>query len=287
MGGAKQYQDGWWVSEDGIRLHYRDYPGPKGRPPILCLPGLTRNARDFEALAERLAGDWRVICIDLRGRGESGYAQNALSYKPLVYLQDLDALLAHTKIKRFVAIGTSLGGLLTMMLAASRPNRIVAAVLNDIGPEIETAGLDRIRAYAGKSQSWPTWVHAARGMAELQAAAHPGFGIEQWLAFAKRTCRLSAQGRIVLDYDMKIAAAMQQAAEPVDLWPALHALGDAPTLVVRGAQSDILSAATARRMVKELPNATLATVKGVGHAPTLEEAEARRAIDQLLKAVAA
>ena len=134
------FADGYWSSPDGLRLHYRDYPGPRDRPPLLCLPGLTRNARDFEPVAERFAGEWRVICTELRGRGESEYAKDSRSYTPLTYVQDLEALLAETGISRFVVLGTSLGGILAMLLAAGGADRIVGAVLNDIGPRIEAEG---------------------------------------------------------------------------------------------------------------------------------------------------
>src|SRR5688572_8961947 len=138
------WSDGYWWSNDGLRLHYRDYAGDASRPPILCIPGLTRNARDFEGVADRLAGDWRLICVELRGRGDSAYAKDPMSYAPLTYLQDMEALIAELKFDRFILFGTSLGGLITMLLAASDSKRIAAALLNDIGPVLEPRGLDRI-----------------------------------------------------------------------------------------------------------------------------------------------
>ncbi len=287
MGGILQYQDGYWTSQDGLRLHYRDYPGGKGRPPILCIPGLTRNGRDFEVVAERLAGDWRVICVDLRGRGESDYAKDAASYAPPTYLADLEALIAALKLKRFIVFGTSLGGIMTMLLAASAPGRIAGALINDIGPDIETGGLDRIRSFVGKTQSWPTWLHAARGISEIQGAAYPAYGLTEWLAMAKRTCRLTAQGRITPDYDVRIAEPMRVAAPvAVDLWPFYEALGDAPVTILRGALSDILTEETAKKMAKRLPNARLVSVANTGHAPALDEPEAIRAINALIKKIA-
>ena len=141
-----EWSDGYWWSKDGLRLHYRDYSGgDDGRPPILCIPGLTRNARDFGAVADRLAGQWRLICVELRGRGESAYAKDPMTYVPLTYLQDLEALIDELKLTRFVAFGSSLGGLLTMLLAATGSDRIAGAILNDIGPVVEPAGLARIR----------------------------------------------------------------------------------------------------------------------------------------------
>jgi pimeloyl-ACP methyl ester carboxylesterase len=281
------YEDGFWWSNDGLRLHYRDYPGRSDRPPIICIPGLTRNARDFAALAERLSGDWRVICIELRGRGESGYAKFPMSYAPLQYRHDLDDLFSSLAIDRAVMIGTSLGGLLTMLTALARPGFVAGAVLNDVGPEVEAAGLDRIRKYVGKSGSWPSWVHAARAASELHGVAHPGYDLVQWIAFAKRLYRVSPQGRIVPDYDMRIAEPMRHPAEPVDLWPALDAFGEAPVAVLRGAHSDILSDRTATEMVKRLKCGTLTVIPQTGHAPELDEAESLAAIDALAAKVAA
>lgn len=285
MVGKAQYEDRYWFSEDGLRLHFRDYAGPKGKPPILCIPGLTRNARDFEHVADRLSGEWRLICVDLRGRGDSANSPSGLSYTPLIYLQDLEALLSELKIKEFIAIGTSLGGLMTMLLAAGKPGRVKAALINDIGPVIESAGMDRIRGAVGKAQNWPTWVHAARDLAALQHGVFPGYDLSQWIAMAKRLNRLTPAGRIVPAYDRKIAEPMRAEAEPVDLWPVYEALGTAPVTILRGALSDILSANTAKDMARRLPNAKLVTVPAVGHAPALDEASSMRAIDTLLRAV--
>ncbi len=283
MVGKTQYRDEFWQSGDGLKLHYRDYAGSKDRLPVLCLPGLTRNARDFAAVAERIGSSRRVICVDLRGRGQSGWAKDPMSYTPLTYLADVEALIAELKIKRFVGIGTSLGGLLIMLLAASKVGRVAGTVLNDIGPVIEASGLARIQSTIGKSQSWPTWIHAARALSDVQRVNFPAYDLTQWLAMAKRLYRLTPAGRIVPDYDVKIAEPMRVPAGPVDLWPAYAALGDAPVTVLRGGHSDILSTATAKEMVKRLPTAKLVTVAGVGHAPALDEPAAIRAIDALLK----
>ena len=285
MTGKAQYQDGYWWSNDGLRLHYRDYPGRDHRPPILCIPGLTRNARDFEDVAARLSPDWRVICVDLRGRGESAYAKDSMSYAPLTYLQDLEALIAELKLSQFVAFGTSLGGIMTMLLAVTGPGRVAGALINDIGPDIQTGGLDRIRSVVGKSQSFPTWVHASRWISEVQGHVFPNFGLTEWLAMAKRTCRLTPRGRVVPDYDMRIADPMKLPTEAADLWPAYRATGDVPVTILRGSLSDILTDATAKRMVKELPKARLVTVKKVGHAPALDEPESVKAIDALLASI--
>ncbi len=279
-----RYDDLYWWSADGIRLHARDYPGDGDALPVLCFPGLTRNARDYAALAERLSPRRRVIAVEFRGRGESGYAKDPMSYVPLTYAQDVLALLDEQRIDRFVAIGTSLGGIVTMLLAGLAPGRVAAALLNDVGPDIEPGGLARIRGYVGKSSVWPTWMHAARGLKETNGDAYPDWQVDDWLAMAKRLYRLNSAGRIVLDYDLKIAEPFRLPGQEtgVDMWGALAQLGRVPVLVARGARSDILSGTTAERMAAALPRAELVTVPGVGHAPTLDEPAVLGAVDRLL-----
>ena len=278
------FADRFWASRDGLRLHYRDSGPRSARPALLCLPGLTRNARDFSHVAERLAEHWRVICPDLRGRGDSAYAKNAASYNPLQYAEDLTLLLAEAQIGRFVAIGTSLGGILTMLLAAAIPQRIAGALINDVGPEITPEGLERIRGYVGQGRSFPTWMHAARMVEELQGGAFPDYQVSDWLSMAKRAMVLGESGRIVFDYDMKIAEplAVPGGETAPDLWPALLALKGKPVALLRGELSDILSPAVHRKMAKLLPGADLVPVARVGHAPMLDEPEAVAALDRLL-----
>ncbi|HET9639858.1 MAG TPA: alpha/beta hydrolase [Allosphingosinicella sp.] len=281
------WSDGYWTSSDGLRLHYRDYAGNAARPPILCIAGLTRNARDFEGVADRLKGEWRLICVELRGRGQSDYAKDAMSYVPPTYWQDVEALIAALELKRFVLFGTSLGGLITMLLALADRGRIAGALLNDIGPELEQKGLEHIRSYVGRSQSWPTWLHAARFLREAQSDRYPDWDIGRWLTYSKRLCKLSQSGRIVFDYDMRIAEPFRQPGGDTgfDLWTAFAALKDIPSLVVHGEISDLLSRATVERMLAENPAMEAATVPNVGHAPTLEEPEAVAGIDGLLARV--
>jgi pimeloyl-ACP methyl ester carboxylesterase len=285
---APAYSQGEWTSADGLTLRYRDYPGRSNRPPVLCIPGLTRNSRDFEPLAEVLAGDWRVISADLRGRGQSDYARDSASYQPLQYAADILALLDHLAIERVVAVGTSLGGIVIMLLALQAPRRLAGVVLNDVGPEIEAAGLARIRGYVGQGRSFPTWMHAARGLREQAGPAHPGFAIGDWLRLAKRLMAVGPGGRIAFDYDMKIAEPFQTAegTAPVDMWPAFRALAGRPALAIRGELSDILSAATLERMAAEIPDLDVCLIGRTGHAPTLEEPEAQASIARLLAKVA-
>jgi pimeloyl-ACP methyl ester carboxylesterase len=291
------FEDRSWISGDGLRLHFRDYPcvdpADTARAPVICVPGLTRNARDFEDLAPRIAQHRRVLCVDLRGRGDSDYARDPMTYVPPQYVTDLEALLAHEQIARFVAIGTSLGGLVMMLLAWGNPARIAGAVMNDIGPEIEAAGLARIRDYVGQGRAFETWMHGAWALQESQGETYPDFDLGDWLRLAKRTMALGSGGRIAFDYDMNIADPIEAApadAPAPDLWPAWRALGQSatgggPLLLLRGEHSDILAPHNAARMVDAVPGATLVTVPRVGHAPTLDEPVSVAAIEALLARV--
>ena len=278
------YSDRYWTSPDGLKLHFRDYDGADDCPPVICLHGLTRNARDFAALAERLAPRWRVIVPEMRGRGMSEYAKDPATYSPLTYVADVEALLTEIEISRFVAIGTSMGGLMTMLLAQRDARRLAAAVINDIGPELDPAGIARIAGYVGQGRSFPTWMHAARALQEEHGQWFPDFTIETWLEMAKRTMVLGQNGRIVFDYDMAIAEPFKVpgGAAPADLWPAFEALTDVPVLVVRGALSDLLSDKTLAAMKSRHPQMQAVTVPRMGHAPMLVEPEAIAAIEALL-----
>lgn len=283
------YQEKRWSSEDGLSLYFRDYRGPEGYdgPPVICMHGLTRNSRDFAELAEHIAKTRRVIVPEVRGRGQSDFAPEPATYNPAQYVADVEQLFEREEIERFIAIGTSMGGLMTMMLAAAKPGRIAAVVMNDIGPKIETAGLSRIAGYVGQGRSYPTWMHAARSLASIHGEAFPDFSLEAWLEMAKRTLTVSQNGRISYDYDMAIAAPFREPgnAAPVDLWPAFDALKDVPMVLVRGELSDLLSPETVAEMSKRNPAMRSVTVPRVGHAPMLNEPQAREAIDALLAKV--
>jgi len=280
------FSDGYWQSADGLRLHYRDYSGDPAATPVLCIPGLTRNARDFEAVAERLAGGRRILCVDLRGRGGSEHAAQPASYNPLVYLQDVQLLATNLGLSRLVLFGTSLGGLVSLFFANADRARVAGLLLNDVGPVIEEKGLEHIRSYVGRYESWPTWAHAARALKEAQQDRYPDWDMDKWIGHAKRACRLNSSGNVVLDYDMAVAEPLKAPAPAMDLWPAFDALKGLPTLLVRGALSDILSAATAAEMARRNPDLELVTVPRVGHAPMLDEPEAAAGIDRLLERVA-
>jgi pimeloyl-ACP methyl ester carboxylesterase len=284
-----EWQDRYWTSKDGLRLHYRDYAGPADRPPILCLPGLTRNARDFQPVADRLAGEWRVLAVDFRGRGLSQHDPNPANYMPHTYAADLLKLLDQLGIADAVFFGTSLGGIVTMLMSTTDPERIAGALINDIGPVIEDAGVDRLRLYVGKGGTWGSWAEAAESAATRNGIAFPHYTKEQWEVFARRLASERPDGSIQADYDMSISQsfANNKGTPDYDPWPLIHGLADKPVLIVRGETSDLFSAATAARMVSMLPKAELVTVPGIGHAPILDEPEAAAGIDRLLERVLA
>jgi pimeloyl-ACP methyl ester carboxylesterase len=276
------FQDRFRLSADGLTLHYRDYPGDPAATPVLCIPGLTRNARDYATLAEGLAGERRVIVAELRGRGLSHPAPDPLTYVPPVYAGDIIALLAQLDIGPVALIGTSLGGIIAMLLGAMNPALLAGVLLNDIGPVIDPAGLARIGSYVGKGDGWPDWQAAADAQAATHAEAFPDYGPADWLAMAYRVCR-EESGRIVTDYDPAIAAPFAVAPGPApdpapDPWALLTGFAGKPSLLVRGGLSDILSEATAVRMAETLPLMRRVTLPRIGHAPTLDEPECAPAI---------
>jgi pimeloyl-ACP methyl ester carboxylesterase len=275
--------DKYFVVADGIRLHYRDYPGSSAEPPLLCLHGLTRNARDFVGLAERFSPHRRVLALDFRGRGRSGYDPLPLRYTPLTYATDVIALLDELKINEAVFVGTSLGGLVTMVLAATAPQRIAAAILNDVGPELNEVGLERIRTYVGNGARFRSWDEAAEAIAANNGHVPASYSHSNWVEMAHRVCR-EDNGEIVFDYDMAIALPFetQGTSLRVDMWPLFEALGRKPLLVIRGELSDLLSAASLAKMQSAVPGLKSVTVPGVGHAPMLDEPEALAAIDRFV-----
>ena len=278
--GEAAFRDRFAVTTDGLRLHFRDYAGASGKVPLLCLHGLTRNARDFAAFADRYSPGRHVIALDFRGRGMSDYDPLPARYTPMTYAADVITLLDQLTIDRAVFVGTSLGGLVTMTLAAMAPQRIAGAILNDIGHEMSAEGLDRIGSYVGKGGPFPTWDDAADALARINGNAHPNYSHDDWVKMARRVCR-EEQGRVVLDYDKAIAVPFQTkgAAPRVDLWPLFRALAEKPLLVVRGELSDLLSEDALQSMHEAAPDMRSVTVPGVGHAPTLSEPAATVAID--------
>jgi pimeloyl-ACP methyl ester carboxylesterase len=282
--GETRYRDGYLTVSDGLRLHYRDYPGSADLPPLLCLHGLTRNSRDFADLAERYSPGFRVIALDFRGRALSDYDALPARYNPLTYAGDVIQLLDDLGLDHAVFVGTSLGGLVTMTMAATAPQRIAAAILNDVGPDVSPMGIDRIKTYVGKDVRFTSWDEAAETIATNYGSSFDRYTPEHWMKMAKRNCR-EENGEIRFDYDMAIAlpfSAPGGATSRVDLWPLFQALAQKPLLIIRGAKSELLSSETLEKMHAAAPAAKVAIVPGVGHAPELNEPEAVRAIDEFL-----
>jgi len=273
-----------FTCRDGLRLYYRDYPGPT-RPGVaaLCLHGLTRNSKDFEELAPRLARTRRVLALDVRGRGRSERDPQAARYLPPVYAQDVVELLAAAGEPRVAVIGTSMGGLLALLLAAARPELLAGVVLNDIGPVVDPKGIARIASYVGKGADVRSWDAAADAMKSLNAPFFPAFGPADWLRFARRTYREDSDGTLRPDYDPAIAEATRAGgAVPADLWGLYAALAPIPTLAIRGELSDILSDETLDEMARRKPDLEVLRVPRRGHAPTLDEPECVAAIEKFL-----
>ncbi len=284
------YAEHGWRSSDGLSLYYRDYPGPDGGGalPALCLPGLTRNSRDFEDLALHLAKSRRVLSPELRGRGRSDYDPEPKNYHPGTYVRDLVDLLEAAGAPRVVAVGTSLGGLLSMLLASAKPEALAGVVLNDIGPELDPAGVARIRGYVGKGGPVSTWEEAAGALRELNAAAFPELGPGDWLEFARRTYVEGEDGKLRTDYDPHIADtfADTSGARPSEgAWAMFAGLDRIPTLALRGALSDILSERVFAEMQRRKPDLVAVTVPERGHAPLLDEPACLTAIDRFLKSL--
>jgi pimeloyl-ACP methyl ester carboxylesterase len=274
----------WFDSHDGLRLFSRVYPGPAaGAPVVLCLHGLMRNGRDFEELAARLAAHARVIVPDVRGRGLSARDPDFNNYQIPVYLQDVLALLTGLGAARVRIVGTSMGALMAMVLAARQPALVAGIVLNDAGPELDPAGIERIRGYAGKSAPVRSWAEAIAQVRSTYGRAWPGLSDERWEKLVRLSYRANAAGVPEVDADPRIAEPLRDTntAAP-DLWPLWGALAKVPILAIRGAQSDILSAATLARMQREKPDLRVLTVANRGHAPLLDEPECVAAIEAFL-----
>jgi pimeloyl-ACP methyl ester carboxylesterase len=277
------------VTIDGLPLYARDYPPllPETGLPVICLHGLTRNSRDFEVIAPRIAAlGRRVIAPDMRGRGKSANDPDPAHYVPAVYAQDVIALMDALKIPSAVFIGTSMGAIIAMLIAALAPDRIGAAVLNDVGPKLEGAGLARIAGFVGQETPIASWSDAAAAAKARNVHAFPARADDgaYWAAYARRLYREAEDGKIVADYDSNIALAFTdpETTPPVDMTPLFQALAEKPVLSVRGALSDLLSPEIVAQMRAVKPDLVAIDVPNVGHAPMLDEREAWEAVIDFL-----
>ena len=274
----------WFDSQEGLRLFSRVYAGPSaGAAVVVCLHGLMRNSRDFEDLAPLLAARYRVIVPDVRGRGFSARDPNFNNYEIPVYLNDLLLLLTGLGVGRARIIGTSMGGLMAMVLGVMQPQLVAGIVLNDVGAELDPQGLERIRGYAGKSAPVRSWEEAVADVRGIYGSVWPGLSDERWQRIARLSYRASAQGVPEADADPLIAEPFRDPKTGApNLWPLWGALAKVPILAIRGAHSDILNAATLARMQHEKPDLEVLEVANRGHAPMLDEPECLAAIDEFL-----
>ena len=278
------YADRSWSSAEGLALHARDYPAADGpaRLPVICIHGLTRNARDFEDLAPTLAaGGRRVLAVDVRGRGLSAWDPDPRNYHPATYAADVIALMDDLGLARAHFIGSSMGGLVLMAIASMQRDRVAGVVLNDVGPELGEAGMARIRGYVGRNDDMRDWRDAATYARLQNAHALPHYQGADWDRVARRLFRADAAGRPVLDYDPAVALPLKSGAGPSAshlwvLWAGLS--GGRPLLALRGETSDVLTARTFDRMRLSAHRAEFVEVPGVGHAPMLDEPAALDAI---------
>jgi len=285
---ATDFAERRWTSSDGLNLIARDYAAAAGtaRLPIICLHGLTRNSKDFADVALRLAGTGRRVLVpDVRGRGLSDRDPDPSHYAPKVYARDVLDLMRSLGLARAVFLGTSMGGIITMTMMAMRPGAVAAAILNDVGPEVGPEGIARIMSYVGQKAEVRNWTEAADYVRRTNRSAFPDYGEADWNRLARNVFR-DNDGVPELDYDPHILQPLLQ------LKPGQHRrlawflfrwlARTRPTLLIRGDQSDIITAAIADKMVRKAPTLRRVDVPGVGHAPMLTEAAAVDAIDQFL-----
>lgn len=284
------FSDFFFTSSDGLKLHARDY-GPRNSKltPVLCLPGLTRGVRDFHNLALRLSSTAkrrrRVVVAEFRGRGQSDYDKDISNYTPKREAIDTLDLMAAIGLEHAVAIGTSRGGLVAMAMSALRPAVLKGFVLNDIGPRIEGIGLLRLAGQLSRLPVPASWDEAAETLQKLHGEAFQGLTNDDWMAFAREIYR-DNKGKPARDFDQKIAKTLDAdaiaAGDTPEIWPLFMGLSNLPGLVVRGENSDLLSAATVAEMQSRHRRLSTVTVANRGHAPFLVEPEAFKGITGLL-----
>ena len=275
-------------SRCGLKFFFRDSPASSdtGLAPLMCLHGLTRNSEDFVELAGHLKPSRRVLALDFRGRGRSDFDPNYRNYFPTTYADDVVEWLDHLGIESAVFCGTSLGGIVTMVLAEQAPELFAGAIINDIGPEVAMAGIMRIGQYVGKLKPAENWDDAIANTKIMFEVACPDADAATWDAIAKRTYRLGADGRPVLKSDPNIGKAFQElGGSPVDPWGLFEQLGQFPLLALRGETSDLLAPETLVEMAERVPSLVTCTVANRGHAPWLNEPDALAAIDRFLASV--
>ncbi len=285
------FSDRWWSANDGVRLYARDYPASPGRVrlPVICLHGLTRNSADFEEVAPYIAAlDRRVIVPDIRGRGLSEKDQDPTNYHIWTYARDILDLCDSMGIGQAIFVGTSMGGLITMVLSTLRPTLIKSAILNDVGPVLSQKGLNRISGYASQAHTaFKNWHDAAVFIAEQNKGAFPNYTPNDWQKFAKRVFIKGRDGMLRLAYDPRVTETFRSVtvtSSTYDMAPCYMSLATGrPILLVRGALSDLLENSEVDKMAMMSTDLRRIDIDYVGHAPMLTEAPARAAITDFLE----
>lgn len=278
------FSEHYYAAQDGLKLYFREYgERSKHLPSLLFLGGINRNSKDNDEIAKLLSGDFHIISPDYRGRGRSAYDPVWQNYHPSTYLNDLRHLLALSNIHKVIALGTSMGGLLTMAMSAVMPATLVGAVINDVGPDVDKGGVKRIVDYIGDDTSYASWDEA---IAHIQNAWNdPSIKTaEDWRKNAEETFTQDENGRIRIDWDPAIAKALKEDdGSKHDLWPLYRGLGSRPTLIIRGGVSDILAQETLDRMGSTLPNTTSLIVPDTGHTPRFDSSLVAEALSSFLR----
>ena len=286
---APDYQPVHFQTGDGLELFARDYsPLHSTLTPLLCLPGLTRNSKDFETIAPWLAQARRVIAPDFRGRGLSQYASDPASYRPDIELVDVISLLSFLKVDRVAIVGTSRGGIVGMLMAAFFRDRLAGLFLNDVGPELDSSGLLRIRSYLGVQIEFASWEMAVANMKSTNIG-FDSLGSDEWQAFARRVFK-TENGLPRIDYDPALLLTFPDveditAGRVANLWELFGKIENLPVSVVRGEHSDLLSAATVAAMKQKNAALDATAIPQRGHAPFLDEALAKDALVRWLARV--
>ncbi len=279
------YQEKTISAHDGLQLYVRDYQASAaGKRPVLCLSGLTRNSQDFDHIADVLHSmGHRVVTLDYRGRGHSDYDDDWSNYGPPTYISDVFQVCAALGLHGCIFLGTSLGGLLSMAMCVVSPGLVHSLILNDVGPDLDEDGIEKIIAYTGDNSSVAD-IDAAVDKLKSFYPDELGFVDKDWRNVAKKTYKLE-NGRYIPNWDTKIADNLKLARsleERKDLWPYFNAIGGRAVLLLRGGASGVFKRETYEKMLDKLPNITGLELDGVGHAPTLEEPQAEQAIRDFL-----
>ncbi len=279
------YSDLWHTSADKLDLYARFYIKPHAPLTLICLHGLTRNCADFNELCQHFKPDYQILALDQRGRGRSAYDKQPNNYQLPVYVQDTLNLIEQQNINNIVLVGTSMGGLMSIAMANLLGDKLKGIILNDVGPEVEQRGLNRIKSYTGKTQAVSNWDQAIVQTKAINQIALPNYTDKDWYKFTHNLYQENEQGIPILAYDPAIAEPMRTMADTAvapDLWPFFDTIKDIPTLLVHGESSDILVDSCVQKMQQRKPDLKYIKVKDRGHAPMLDEPQSIQAITAFL-----